>query len=232
MAILLPSGQLYAAAESAALDNGGAALRPAPSGNEGGRPEPKPVPAPETLSSVSVSRADGSLTAAWPAVEHATSYHITYSSDGGASWSLAALNHPDASITVTGLDNTSDLHRRRPRPQRQRRQQLAQLRPRRALRPAHAGSHAGAYRDAHANAGTYRDTHADAGTYRNAHADAGTYRDAHADAGTYRDAHADARSHRDAHGHAGAYRDAYPNAGAGPGQDPVLRQQRQRPVLH
>ena len=64
------------------------------------------LPAPSAPSSVTVSRADGSLTASWDAVTHATRYHITYSSDGKASWSLAALNHPSASITVSGVDNT------------------------------------------------------------------------------------------------------------------------------
>ena len=64
----------------------------------------KPV-APETPSSVSVTRADGTLNVSWPAVEGATSYHITYSSDNGASWSLAALNHPDNRIEITGVDN-------------------------------------------------------------------------------------------------------------------------------
>ena len=64
------------------------------------------LPAPATPSSVTVSRADGSLTASWDAVTHATSYHVTYSSDGGSSWSLAGLNHPSASITVSGVDNT------------------------------------------------------------------------------------------------------------------------------
>ena len=56
---------------------------------------------PRTPSSVSVSRSDGSLTASWPAVKNATSYHVTYSDDGGASWSLAALNHGGTSITVS-----------------------------------------------------------------------------------------------------------------------------------
>ena len=64
-----------------------------------------PAP-PQTPASVSVTRADGSLTASWPAVDGATSYHVTYSSDGGASWSLAALNHPDASITIGSLTNS------------------------------------------------------------------------------------------------------------------------------
>ena len=50
--------------------------------------------APGTTPSVSVTRSDGALTASWPAVAGATSYHVTYSSDGGASWSLAALDHP------------------------------------------------------------------------------------------------------------------------------------------
>ena len=52
-----------------------------------------------------MTRSDGSLTASWPAVKHATGYHITYSSDGGGSWSLAALNHPSAGITISGVDN-------------------------------------------------------------------------------------------------------------------------------
>ena len=38
-------------------------------------------------------------------MEGATSYHVTYTSDNGASWSLAALHHPETSITITGVDN-------------------------------------------------------------------------------------------------------------------------------
>ncbi len=62
--------------------------------------------APGTPSSVSTSRADGTLTASWPAVTNATSYHVTYSSTGGSSWQLAALDHPaggtsDVSITIS-----------------------------------------------------------------------------------------------------------------------------------
>ena len=67
---------------------------------------PEPQQAPATPTSVAVTRADGELTASWPAVEGATSYHVTYSSDGGGSWSLAALNHPEDSITI-GVDNAS-----------------------------------------------------------------------------------------------------------------------------
>ena len=60
--------------------------------------------APATPASVTVTRGDGTLEATWPAVEGATSYHVTYSSDVGASWSLAALNHTDTSITIS-VDN-------------------------------------------------------------------------------------------------------------------------------
>ena len=65
------------------------------------------TPPPETPSSVSVTRSDGSLTASWPAVAGATSYHITYSSDGGGSWSLAAANHSSASITISNVTNSA-----------------------------------------------------------------------------------------------------------------------------
>ena len=56
---------------------------------------------PGPVSSVSLSRADGTVTASWSAAKHATSYHVTYSSDGGASWSLAALNHPGNSLSFS-----------------------------------------------------------------------------------------------------------------------------------
>ncbi len=66
-----------------------------------------PPPPPGAPGEVSVMRGDGTLTASWPAVEGATSYHVTYSSDGAVSWSLAAFEHPTASITVTGVDNSA-----------------------------------------------------------------------------------------------------------------------------
>ena len=61
---------------------------------------PPPTQPPSAVSSVSVSRADGTLTASWDAPDGATSYHITYSSNGGQSWSLAALDHSSSSITI------------------------------------------------------------------------------------------------------------------------------------
>ena len=39
--------------------------------------------APATPSSVSLTRADGTVTATWPAVSGATKYHVTYTADGG-----------------------------------------------------------------------------------------------------------------------------------------------------
>ena len=61
--------------------------------------------APAAPSSVTVTRADGTVTASWPEVASASSYHVTYSTTGGASWQLAALNHASASITISGADN-------------------------------------------------------------------------------------------------------------------------------
>ena len=58
---------------------------------------------------MSLTRADGTVTAKWPAAARATSYHVTYSSNGKASWLLAALDHPavegENSITIEGADN-------------------------------------------------------------------------------------------------------------------------------
>ena len=50
---------------------------------------------------MSVSRADGTVTASWAAVTGADHYHVTYSTSNGASWSLAALKHTGTSITIT-----------------------------------------------------------------------------------------------------------------------------------
>ena len=66
-----------------------------------------PPSPPATPSAVTVTRADGTLTATWPAVDGATSYHVTYSSNGGASWSLAAFDHPTSAITIDGADNAA-----------------------------------------------------------------------------------------------------------------------------
>ena len=62
---------------------------------------------PGSVSSVSLSRADGTVTATWPAVSSATKYHVTYSTDGGASWHAPVADHlniPTNSLTF-GADN-------------------------------------------------------------------------------------------------------------------------------
>ena len=45
------------------------------------------------------------LTASWPSVSGATSYHVTYSSDGMNSWNLAAYDHATTTITISNVDN-------------------------------------------------------------------------------------------------------------------------------
>ena len=62
-------------------------------------PTPTPPPAPDAPSSVTVTRSDGTVTASWDAPSGATQYHVTYSDNGGASWSLAAYG--DASTSVS-----------------------------------------------------------------------------------------------------------------------------------
>ena len=74
-------------------DGGGGWRNSEPAG-----PYTPPQP-PDAVASVSVARADGSLTASWDAPTGAASYHVTYSTDGTQSWSLAAFDHTGTSIT-------------------------------------------------------------------------------------------------------------------------------------
>ena len=52
-----------------------------------------------------MTRADGTVTASWNAASGATHYHVTYTTNGGQSWYLAAFNHTETSITFSA-DNT------------------------------------------------------------------------------------------------------------------------------
>ena len=61
---------------------------------------------PATPSSVSLSRADGTATASWPAVSGATKYHATYSTDGGGSWHAPVDGHTN--ITTTSITFNAD----------------------------------------------------------------------------------------------------------------------------
>ena len=70
-------------------------------------PTPTPAPAPPAApASVTVTRADGTVTASWNAPDGATKYHVTYSSDNKQSWTAASDNHTGNSITITGADNS------------------------------------------------------------------------------------------------------------------------------
>ena len=66
-----------------------------------------PPSAPAKPSSVTVTRTDGSMTASWPAVEGATSYHVVYSSDGGASWTALDTSHTTTSILIPAVNSTT-----------------------------------------------------------------------------------------------------------------------------
>ena len=58
-----------------------------------------PEAPPSAPGAITITRADGTLTASWNAVSGADTYHITYSSDNRKSWSLASFDHASASIT-------------------------------------------------------------------------------------------------------------------------------------
>ena len=67
---------------------------------------PAVASAPPSVASVSVTHHGGSLSASWPAPTGATKYHVTYTDNGGQSWSLAAIDHGSASITIDSVDST------------------------------------------------------------------------------------------------------------------------------
>ena len=92
---------------------GGSGWRNSPASGPFTPPTPEPTPEPQppaAVGAVTVTRADGTLTASWDAVSGATTYHVTYTDDGAQSWQLAALDHPagggDESITFDA-DNGS-----------------------------------------------------------------------------------------------------------------------------
>ena len=72
-----------------------------PAGNQQAQQGP-----PASVSSVSATHNGDNVTASWPASDGATKYHVTYSDDGGASWSLAASEHAETSITINNADST------------------------------------------------------------------------------------------------------------------------------
>ena len=78
--------------------------QPEPTPTPTATPTPEPSP-PATPASVTVTRADGAITAAWPAVDGATGYDVTYSAVGDGDWITAASNHTGNSFTISGLNN-------------------------------------------------------------------------------------------------------------------------------
>ena len=68
--------------------------------------QPPVAKPPSAVSSVSASRLNGDIVANWEAVSGATKYHVTYSTNNGASWSLAALEHTKKTITIANADNS------------------------------------------------------------------------------------------------------------------------------
>ena len=66
---------------------------------------PAAVTTPGNVSGLSASRSNGSIVASWDAVTGATEYHVNYTTNGGNSWSVAAMEHPTNSITIANADN-------------------------------------------------------------------------------------------------------------------------------
>ena len=91
----------YVVAVQAVNSNGGGGWRDSASVGPYTPPNPPATTPPATPSSVSISRGDGTLTASWPAADGAEDYHVTYSSNGGASWSLAAYGHASTGIDIS-----------------------------------------------------------------------------------------------------------------------------------
>ena len=71
-------------------------------------PGSPPSNPPGAVASVTLTRADGEVTASWDAVSGATKYHATYTDDGGSSWKAPVDDHRNiATTSVTfGADNS------------------------------------------------------------------------------------------------------------------------------
>ena len=65
---------------------------------------PASMQVPPAVDSVNVVHNGSSLSVSWDAAVRAASYHVTYSGDGGQSWSLAASEHAGTSLTISGVD--------------------------------------------------------------------------------------------------------------------------------
>ena len=61
---------------------------------------------PGPVGAITLARSGSTLTASWAALNSASWYHVTYTADGGASWSLAAFKHTANAINIT-IDDTN-----------------------------------------------------------------------------------------------------------------------------
>ena len=103
------NAKTYVVGVRAGNDGGWGPWRNSPSAGPYTPPTPTPAPEPPSqppgqVSSVTLTRADGTVTADWPAVSGAIRYHVTYSTDGGASWHAPVDDHwniPANSLTFT-----------------------------------------------------------------------------------------------------------------------------------
>ena len=59
---------------------------------------------PGGVSSVTLTRADGTVTATWDAVDGATKYHVTYTTDGGSSWHAPVADHTNVPTNTLTFD--------------------------------------------------------------------------------------------------------------------------------
>ena len=62
--------------------------------------------APDAVASVRVSHRGSSLAVSWEAPARATHYDVSYSADGGTTWTGAASNRAGTSLSISGADST------------------------------------------------------------------------------------------------------------------------------
>ena len=96
------NAKTYIVGVRAGNDDGWSGWRDSPAAGPYTPPNANP---PGPVASVSLTRADGTVTATWSAPSGATKYHVTYTTDNGTSWSLAALSHTTTSLTINAADN-------------------------------------------------------------------------------------------------------------------------------
>ena len=102
--------------------------------SQAGPPVAEAQSPPDSVGSVSITRADGSLTASWDAPAGATKYHVTY--NDGSGWKAPVDDHRNVRTTsiTFSVDNSKTVVVGVRRRQRQRMERLGKLR---VLRPIH-----------------------------------------------------------------------------------------------